>query len=258
MELDCSDLESTCRSLAPAISRTPERLWAELKSYTQNEFEDAITKTKIEPSNVLWRTIVGDSNPWIPDSVVWFHGTRVDPNCRFQSGILPLHLCLNRLESWVEEFATNAGITKQSPHHQPEPSVFNNSAYLYHMKTSDSRHWGPYAFLTRDALVDPEGTGHYLSTPEIVEDIIRSQYSSDAETLLELFRTRTHPCIVHFRDVKPRDDVAETALHYLHSGVHGCRPRGSIHTCFDGGGEIVDVGLIIRIEFLDQDFTQSC
>jgi len=119
------------------------------------------------------------------------------------------------------------------------------------MKTSDSRHRGPYAFLTRDALIDPESTGHYLSTPEFVEDIIRSQYSSDAEKILELFKARTSPCIVHFRDAKPRDDVAETALHYLYSGVHGDRPRGSIHTCFDGGGEIVDASQIIRVEFLE-------
>ena len=100
-------------------------------------------------------------------------------------------------------------------------------------------------------LVDPQSTGHYLKTPEIIEDIIRSRYGSAAEELLSKFQERTFPCIVHFRDTNPRTDVIEIALHYLYNAVHELRPLGSKHTCFDGNGRTVAPNTVIQVEFLN-------
>lgn len=250
LELDCTNLDTAAATLAQLVGMPTSDLLVRMANYSCVEFEEDCRAMGIEPAQVLWERIVGAKRDCVPDLIMWFHGTRVSRDCRFSEGILPLNCVLGRLTASLSDLACSIGVAPTLRADSCDARCQANFQRLFDLKTNDSQHWGPYAFLTRDALVDPDLTGHYLEAPEIVEDIAWSKYGDSAELLLRAFRERTSPCIVQFRDARPREDVAEVALQYVYDGVCDNRPLGSSHTCFDGRGHAVSAETIVRIEFL--------
>jgi hypothetical protein len=115
--------------------------------------------------------------------------------------------------------------------------------FHYELKTGNSMHWGPYAFLVRDAIRRASVTHDYLETPEIVEDY----YNGGSGT--EKFRKITKPCIVKFRSTELRDDVTKVALTYCYSALWEMEMGLNDNTHFDGEGRTVQRSDIISLEY---------
>src|SRR5208282_3381940 len=104
----------------------------------------------------------------------------------------------------------------------PGPSANQtDGAFQYQLKANDPMHWGPWGFLVRDAIVQPYSETHdYLKAPEIVEDLSQMIVGKkNARLLIEKFQERTRPCIVKFRSIAPREDVAQVALYYCYCSI---------------------------------------
>jgi hypothetical protein len=220
--LDCESLDSALISLSGLFGVKKRDLRSALTHLRPKEFEASIGPT-VEWSTALWNEIVGTGEPApVPRVIHWFHATRVSPGTDFKEGILPLNLILPTLL----------------------PLRGGPRGFQYELKTRNSMHWGPYAFLVRDAIVRRDPVTHdYLETPEIVEDY----YNGGSGT--EEFRTNTKPCIVKFRSLERRTDVTKVALSYCYAALWGMGTGLNANTHFDGEGRTVPRSDIIIIEY---------
>ena len=238
-------------SLSSLLGMSRDVLRQRLEEYSMSQYVQDCTPITIEPERVLLFKIAGKQPRNPPDSVIWFHGTRVMRKTNFAEGILPLNLILKRIEADLSALAISNNLVTDKKGHSLHTTNAAHRQEIYDLKTGSTDLRGPFAFLTRDALVNPDSTDHYLDAPEIIEDIAISQYGHNADAILNLFRERTKPCIVHFRDRTPRNDVVEVALTYLYNVVHDKKPFGRHHTCFDGGGKSISFDAITRVEYLE-------
>jgi len=246
--LDCHDLDSALTSLGGLLSTDPRRLKARLTGLTPAEFERTIFGSPYPAPQVLWDRIVGSRTvPPTPDLVYWFHATRVPPETDFAEGIQHLTERLPRIKEFLAALA--ARIDQNSP--EPPPGSWtHNGSFHYHLKTSDRLHWGPFAFLVRDAIVRRGSFTHdYLATPEIVEDLAGMMVGDRAPLLIGEFRNATRPCIVKFRSAEPRADVVRVALYYAYSTLWRQEQSIDTNTCFDGGGQTISFSDIVQIEY---------
>lgn len=137
-----------------------------------------------------------------------------------------------------------------------ESQYAQQGAFHYALKTMNAEHWGPCAFLTRDAILRPDSfTRNYLSGPEIVEDMAGAFFGALAPQVLQAYREVSTPYIVHFRDSGVRDDVIPVALTYLHRFLHSDGQDAGTHTCFDGEGRTIFPDAIIRLESIMERHT---
>lgn len=117
--------------------------------------------------------------------------------------------------------------------------------FAYALKTSNPIHWGPYAFLVRDAILRPADVTHdYLETPEIVEDIANGDH-----LLINEFRRISRPCIVKFRSIDPRPDVVEVALYYSYFSLWAKPMNLDTNTHFDAEGKTIPFEDIVGMEY---------
>ena len=196
-----------------------------------------------------------DAGTKIPESISWFHGTRViNPEGFRVNGIRPLSNQLDQI--WIDLFSIVDHYV-----HQQEWETFReaverthpgHSANLYRMKTQDILHWGPYAVLVRDVLVNPTRfeSVDYLNTPEIIEDIGRCFHEQTGHDLLSAFQQRSHACIIKFNDNTPMPDSVPIALHYLYCLTQDRDLFPGCNTCFDGNGHPIEANHIITIEVI--------
>ncbi len=127
------------------------------------------------------------------------------------------------------------------------------SAHLFHMKSNDHDHWGPYGMLVREVAfcLAEVGNHDYLDIPEIVEDIalcFAEQYEFD---LRSAFIENSKPCIVKFIDQNPHEWCLTPALYYLYTKFRGESLSRWCNTCFDGQGKPVRPDQIKLIENTD-------
>jgi len=237
--LDCESLEGALTSLSRLLGLKCKELKATLLAYSMEEFESDCAPFVPNPRAILWDRIVGPrtSQP-IPATIYWFHATRVKPGSDFSEGILPLNIMYPRLKLMLEEMAG-----------RPIQIGSNPDDRQLKLKLSDSAHWRPHAFLIRDAIVRRDNGIHdYLALPEIVQDYASSV---NAPWLIGAFQSATRPCIVKFRSIEPRDDVAGVALFYCHSALWGdYSSQNALGFYFDG--KAVPGDDIISVEFLDE------
>ena len=146
-------MNSAANSISQHIGISSTDIIGRLKEYSHNQFEDDCNSIRIEPTKILKRKILGEISIPAPDSIIWFHGTRVFKNCYFSEGILPLNVVLPRIELKIKELANEVGLSNESELCQKQIPKGSRFGYLYELKTADPQQWGPYAFLTRDALV---------------------------------------------------------------------------------------------------------
>jgi len=216
-----------------------------------SEFESDCEVIFKQPEAILWGRILGGEQCPVPESIIWFHATRVRPGTTFENGILPLDKCVNRIEAFLAELAASVSVDSIADGDSDNSVELAQGNFHYGLKTTDAKHFGPWAFLTRDAIIDPDGaTGAYTETPVIVEDIAGQQYGACATVVLEAFRRATRPHIVHFRDEQRLEGAIEVALAYCYSGLHNIRPLGRFHTCYSGAGKTIPRERIVKVEDL--------
>ncbi len=246
--LDCHNVDSTLTSLGTLLSVEPGQLSAALMSFPLSQFEMSPEFARYPPQEVLWNQIIGPGTvPPIPDVTYWFHATRVPPGTDFAEGIQPLGERLPAIKAFLEALASQLSATPS------EPSTWTHrGGFHYSLKAPNPLHWGPFAFLVRDAIVQRASITHdYLATPEIVEDFAGVIVGNSAPLLIPEFRKVTKPCIVKFRSVEPRGDVVEVALFYSYFTLWGEEQGIDTNTCFDGGGQSIPFSDIVEIEYPD-------
>jgi hypothetical protein len=250
-ELDCTTIDTACTSVA-ALMRTPRAALVDaLLEYSPHQYEEDCGQSEHDSLDVLWHRIFGAHPQPVPRSIVWFHATRVRTGTTFAQGIQPLNGRLGDLIAFVRQCASSLGLSSYKAEAGDELWQWEGG-FQRSLKASDPIYWGPYAFLVRDAIVlRRNGTHDYLKAPEIVEDIARELYGRHAQAVLDVFRAETAPCIVHFRDGRPRDDVVSVALKYCYERLHENTPDEITHTCYDSEGAPVSPDAIFRIELLD-------
>ncbi len=188
------------------------------------------------------------------DQVSWFHLTRTANSESFYQGILPLNEQQDSIWNFLYSLI-QAEFSKEEWVSFRRNLGRSHAAYLYHLKTEGSIHWGPFAVLVRDIAFRSKEVGNhnYLRVPEIVEDIclcFSDRYGID---LLPAYLDRTRPCIVKFTDDDAREDCVVAALYYLYCAFHGYSYSKDCNTCFDGGGKAIPNERILRVETVSTD-----
>jgi hypothetical protein len=234
--LDCESEDLALTSLAGLLGENPQKLKASLTSLKPEELEAAAESQ--DGNDALWNKIVGSgTRSPIPRVIHWFHATRVRPETDFSEGILPLSLILPAIRSCLISLATGETSAGSS-------TALLSPGFQYVLKTSNSIHQGPHAFLVRDAITRRASCTHdYLEIPEIVEDL------GPSASVLEKFRATTKPCIVKFRSTEPRGDVTRIALSYCYSALWDRGMSLQNNTCFDGQGQTIPRSDIVCIEY---------
>lgn len=205
---------------------------------------------QIAPRDVVFEKIAGqNASPDPPQTISWFHATRVPPQTTFEHGLQPLNLNLDRILRFMDSLSVGPITQEKCFDFQSQPEDFGNSQY--EMKTSDSMHWGPFAFLVRDVPFHAaEGGNHdYFAVPEIVEDICLSLPESHGNALLTAFRSATCPCLVQFVSNIDRSDAIPAALFYLYCRYWDLGFPTAANTCFDAAGKTIPKSDIVNVEF---------
>jgi hypothetical protein len=241
--LDCHTLNSTLSSLAKLFSTDEGELRGALTGFSFPAFVAILANAREHPETVLWNRIVGTGTRTpIPATTFWFHATRVMPGTDFRQGIQPLMEWLPHIRDSLDKISARIGRSAR-----PNSAVVGRrqGGRAYTLKTSDPIHWGPYAFLVRDAILRPADVTHdYLETPEIVEDIANGN-----QFLINEYRRISRACIVKFRSVDPRPDVVKVALYYSYFSLWEEPMNLDTNTHFDGKGRPVPFDDIVGMEY---------
>jgi hypothetical protein len=247
--LDCESLDSTYESVQSIFGLTRqaidhvfaslhvERFYAENRDYPHDAPHLLFERIKAEASSAIRF-----------DAVCWFHLSRVTSPTTFENGILPLGEQVNAIWDLLRTIV-GARISDSEWAEFREKMGDSHSAFLYHMKVKDPDHWGPYGLLVRDIAFSRTNLGsHYLTIPEIIEDIslcFAEQFGFD---LRSAYIRNSQPYIVKFIDENPHPRCLPPALYYLYSTFQGESLSLSCNTCFDGGGKRVGPQQILSIE----------
>lgn len=245
--LDCSDRDAAIDSVARLAGLGPSDLLRRLKHCSFEEMAARATDEGCAPEDVLPKLILGGRLvvPSRPVEVMWFHGTRVIRATEFKNGLLPMAACLPGLVQMVEQLAVEAGLAVSDLNKGQKSSSQIG-------KLSVAGQSGPYASLIREHVVHPQISDHnYLDGPEMVVDLAQSVAGPYAPRVLDLYRSKTAPCIVWFLGLSAIEDVLACAMRYIYAVVHDEPDPAEWNTCFDGGGQAVPASRILKREWLD-------
>jgi hypothetical protein len=253
--LDCQDIDSTLVSLASIVgvdvSAFSEAILDYDDSHSGNRWEDEYRRLPRE----LLVGLDHDVDAISVDAAFYFHGSRVsDPSCFSDDGILPLDRIHERVWSTLYEFVRDeVGRDEWTAFRASvEDGGGDDDGLLYRLKTSDRRHFGPYAALVRETLTDPSSTAShdYLRCPEIVQDIARCFQSDYGIDLEARFCEATRPVIVKFESSKVWEGAFATALWYAFAKLRYGRHSHNATGGFDGEGERVQPAQIVDVEIV--------
>ncbi len=254
--LDCENIDNTYISIRDITGLKKEDIiitFKELKTQMSHS-----SKTNIIISNEDILHIFENEYKIIynVDYVIWFHASRTNDTNLYNKGILSLPeitediwkflytLIDNKINhtDW-DEFKNNF-ISDKLSHH---------NAYLYNFKMKDSFHWGPYGFLIKDLIFNPNDLGNwdYLGAPEIVYDICISFEEKYDIDLLKTYLNKTKPIIIKFRDKYFKPDYVGYALLYLYKDFINENIDISCNYCFAGGGKKIKEKDILSIEVIN-------
>lgn len=247
-ELDCTDFETTLASVSRACSMSSENLVALLKSIATSPDADELP---------IWERVVlemcgtRDSVP-VPDSVCWFHATRVPIGTRFEEGLLPTSLVQPRIDAELCALAIRLGLCKQK-----EWSTISRSGPAAHRlrwkRANRPIDDGPHGFLVREVVLHREGLAipDYFASPEITSEICRSLPKRIGAPLLAAYTGERYPVLVKFRSRLQLKGPMATALNYLHTKLTSDSLSLRCSRGFCGGGIPISREDLIEISFLE-------
>jgi hypothetical protein len=246
--LDCETGETCAASLAALLGVSRADLEAARLRFDLDAFHRDNPHPQEDPDDTLVRSVTGrPPGTVVPDAVCWFHATRARHGADFSEGVRPLNEMLEAL--WAQMRVLADGWTTAEEWADFRANMTGDGAFQYHLKADDPMHWGPYAFLVREAIFCPSGLPNhdYLACPEIVEDICIVYGDRFGRDLRGAYRAATRPCIVKFISDVSRPDAVDAALRYLHALRWGHELRLSCNTCFDGQSKAVPARSILRV-----------
>lgn len=231
--LSCEAPVSALKSLAEILAITPATLLDELRAV---EIGSDVYVEDVE-KKLADRFLVGKAIPSF--FVRWFHGARLHQSHTLMTdGLLPAHMMEPRLRSCLQSLCEGLERRGYSP--------FGIS------KSFKPKNEGPFGMLCRTAVAKPAGlNGNYICCPELVDDIAGELLGENYQALTQRFSRESSPCVIHFAGV-PNATTLTRALRYAHETlIQGCDEiESAASSCeyFDGGGEPVPPGMILKIE----------
>lgn len=248
--LDCHTASAAFESLTGIFRIDSHALAAILDDYV---IEDEFPEGPQEPAEqLLYRVLRESGGAPSFDSTHWFHATRVMNATVFQRGLLPLGHLIDTIWNNVYGLAP-ASVCRPSLDELRlwmENDGGGHFGNLYRLKTEDQRHWGPFAFLVRDAILDATRARHhnYLGIPEIVEDIATCAKDRFGWDLATAYREATTPFIVKFSERGGALLSVRSALYYVYCHRKGFGQSTMTNTCFDAAASPIEVDRILAIE----------
>jgi hypothetical protein len=189
-----------------------------------------------------------------PDSVRWFHATRVPKDTTFAEGILPFSSAYEVMWRLLEQLAQDiVGSSGWESFKDGLRHSHTNAAQRLRLKRKDEVWQGPFAHLVRDRAIkgyEPPFHRSYTVCPEVVEEVSREFEEQFGISILERYQKMTKPCIVSFRRGGAPKRVVGDALGYLYFSLRGEDVPAWCDTVFSGKGETVPKAQIDAIEWL--------
>lgn len=251
--LDCESFESALQSLSLIFQTSSTTLIEHLSNHVIDSYFEENPHFPYDFSDYLYERVAGQfGTPKLLDAVCWFHLTRVVENTSFAEGIQPLGAILPRLQTILVDLVDDDLVKTALCTALDQGRI---DEFLYHFKTDDPLHWGPFAILVRDvAFHAKEQSQHdYLAMPEIIEDICSGFHKSEGVDLLPLFTAKLKPTIVKFSssiDGELDKRCIASALCYVRSHMLQGRPDGNAICCFDGMNEPVPHSDILSVQLV--------
>ncbi|MDP2636011.1 MULTISPECIES: hypothetical protein [unclassified Pseudoalteromonas] len=238
MILDCSNYESTKKSVLDIFSTTEDKLASALQSI--NPYESSYKCAE----DVLYDAacdILGHPKDNI--SVVWFHGTRTEDESLFNKlGILTKSEARKFIEPRLKELSEGM-------------KNFGSNPFSISISGKQGDHdEGPFAFLIRDIAIHAPSPNHnYLDSPEIVEDIAGTLLGENYSQLVNSFKGISVPCLVSFTSESKGYEVPKALLYLklVEDGETHFEAASSANTFFDSENIIVSPDRIKSVEIIE-------
>ena len=246
--LDGSSFETVLTSFSQLWNVTPERLISEIKNLDLYEL-----RTSSEVIRGVKNSLNIESEAHF-DGMLWFHNTRVPSDTSFEEGIIPTHLLLEKIWSFIEQ--QSKGILN-ADYLTSLRSFLEKHDTKYKNKMRSS---GPFALNLRElAFRSDEVHNHdYFSTVEIFDDILHPLWDKENDKriiLLQRIKEATFPCIVTFVNSYVNKHHVACALFYIKLKIEEDVLSNICNICFDGNGQKVLPEFIISIEFVEYEPT---
>ena len=193
-QLICRSLDSIERSLLSIFNLSKKDLRGLLSYDYEILYEKCYDDEYQDFQDFLFDKIITEKgiriNPLT--HIHWFHGSRCFNINDYHFGIQPLNQVFPKISEWIDQKADVLNIPKQYP------SGIDRSYSLLQMKLSNKCHWGPFAMLNRNAIINPKQycCYNYKEEPEIVRDYINSYYSNTRDIIGQSYKNATFPCAV--------------------------------------------------------------
>lgn len=237
MILDCSNYESTKKSILDIFSTTEDKLASVLQSI--NPFE-SIYKPAEEVIYEEACDILG--HPKDKVGVVWFHGTRTEDASLFNKlGILTKSEARKFIEPRLKELSE--GMER-----------FGSNPFSMSISGKQGDHdEGPFAFLMRDVAIHAPSPNHnYLDSPEMVEDIAGTLLGENYSQLVNSFKEISAPCLVSFTSESKGYEIPQALLYLklVEDGETHFEAASSANTFFDSENVVVSPDRIKSVEII--------
>lgn len=244
--LDCENYDSMILSLETIFTTSGDDLSFFLKSVDLNEIWEKSPKSK-QVDEYLFDKFINEFK--IDNSQIikayWFHNTRVLKGTKFEEGILPLSMAINKIELILNEIIKKLEI--------PISNTPLSECSIIQDKLNSKINQGPWAFLIRDfAFENTEGIHNYLQAPELIEDILNFRYPGKYDLILSEYQKETVKCIVKFRT--EREFCYQRlirVINYLYNKINNESMDWRANANFSNEGEIISPSMILKIDYIE-------
>ena len=187
--------------------------------------------------------------PESPDTIHYFHGTRVWDPVRFAAeGLRPLLAMLDAV--WAELGALAPELPASDVHRlRDDLTAGVVGPHTYPLRVNGAIDHGPCGHLLRDALLHPDDYNavDYLKGSEIPSDICEAVHERFGIDLGKRYRAATTPCIVEFAMPSTSvDEALASAAWYVEAALRGERSANAPWG-YDGGGAPVPATAIVAV-----------
>lgn len=165
--LDCESYDDCLISSAEGFQCTTADLEQNLKSLTNDDIFGN-TDGFIDYETYLLEFVSESfAEPLSLEAVYWFRATRTLESNMFEDGLLNLDDAKSSVWNIPVESAPSEEVALRLENTQTK------GGNIYHLRTENSMHWGLYAALVKDLVVDVGETAQqdYLELSEMIEDI---------------------------------------------------------------------------------------
>jgi hypothetical protein len=182
----------------------------------------------------------------------FFHATRIFLNQEFKDGLKPLGQTIDFIWENLGSLITLDKKDWVNFRKRMDSFYYKDCHYneLYHMKITDKFHHGPYGFLIKDVIDNPDGPNNvdYFNTPEIVEDICLTYQEYYEFNLLKEYHKISVPAIIKFRHKNNELCYIKGAINYLRKCILELDDFYLSDKLFSGRGKVINENDILEVE----------